>query len=64
MAETAGFACVTITTKPEYIAAFENAQDPLYARIASQLPAGLRISDIITSADITAEQKVPGTLSV
>ena len=49
---------MTITTKPEYIAAFENAQDPVYARIASQLPAGLRIGDLITSADITAQKEV------
>lgn len=49
-----GFDHITLTEKPEYIDAMGGFQDPLYARIASSLPAGTRISDFVTSLDIAA----------
>ncbi len=49
-----GFDRITLTDKPEYIDAMGSFQDPLYARIASALPAGTRMSDFVTSLDIAA----------
>jgi SAM-dependent methyltransferase len=49
-----GFDRITLTEKPEYIDAMSSFQDPLYARIASSLPAGTRMSDFVTSLDISA----------
>lgn len=49
-----GFERITLTEKPEYIDAMGGFQDPLYARIASSLPSGTRMSDFVTSLDIAA----------
>lgn len=49
-----GFDRITLTEKSEYIDAMGGFQDPLYARIASSLPSGTRMSDFVTSLDIAA----------
>lgn len=49
-----GFENITLTEKPEYIDAMGGFQDPLYARIASALPEGTKMSDFVTSLDIAA----------
>lgn len=50
----AGLAAVTLTSKPGYIDAMSDWQDPLYARIMANLPEGVKPSDIVTSLDIAA----------
>jgi len=54
MARAAGLANVEAVTKPEYVAALENVQDPLYRSIAEKLPAGVTAADLVTSADVRA----------
>ena len=58
MAEAAGLGQVVLTSKPEYIAVFERAGDALYERIASKLPAGVKVSDLVTSVDVAAVKGV------
>ncbi|MFG0299792.1 MAG: arsenite methyltransferase [Phycisphaerales bacterium JB047] len=50
----AGLQGVTLTPKPEYVKALMNADDPLYQKVAAELPAGKSASDFITSVDIAA----------
>lgn len=52
----AGLVNVRLTPKPEYVATLESFEDPLYARIAAELPAGTRASDYVTSLDIQARK--------
>ncbi|MFW5653114.1 MAG: arsenite methyltransferase [Planctomycetota bacterium] len=54
MVTTAGLREVELRPKPEYVAALESFQDPLYRRIAENLPAGTKPADYITSIDVTA----------
>lgn len=54
MLNNAGFTDVALTSKPQYVAAMTNSNDPLYARIMESLPAGSAVSDFITSLDVTA----------
>jgi len=54
MMTEAGFATISLVSKPQYIDAMTNWQDPLYKKIASALPEGSKMSDYITSLDITA----------
>ena len=56
LAEGAGFTQVTLTSKPAYIEAMLNTADPLYARLSKALPAGVGISDVVTSLDIAARK--------
>jgi len=42
--------------KPGYVAALEGFQDPLYREIASELPAGTRPADYVTSLDVAARK--------
>ena len=60
MMEEAGFVEIAIALRPEYVAAMENLQDPLYRGIAELLPAGARLSDYIVSASITAHVPCEG----
>jgi SAM-dependent methyltransferase len=53
---SAGLCNVVLRSKPEYIDAMTNWEDPLYRKIVATLPAGSRPSDYITSLDITAER--------
>jgi hypothetical protein len=50
----AGLRNISFTSKPQYIDAMTDWQDPLYAKIIAALPAGSKPSDFITSLDITA----------
>jgi hypothetical protein len=50
----AGLAQVEARTKPEYVAALENVQDPLYRSIAEKLAPGVTAADLVTSADVRA----------
>ncbi|MEQ9616732.1 MAG: arsenite methyltransferase [Phycisphaerales bacterium] len=52
----AGLTSLDITLKPEYVAAFENAKDPLYKRIAQSLPKGESIADYVTSMNLEARK--------
>ncbi|MBL8861943.1 MAG: arsenite methyltransferase [Planctomycetes bacterium] len=55
----AGLVAVRITPKPEYVAAMQDVQDPLYQRVAAALPAGHSISDYVASFDIQARKGGP-----
>lgn len=50
----AGLAGITLTSKPGYIDAMSDWQDPLYKKITDNLPEGVKPSDIVTSLDIAA----------
>ncbi len=58
MAQAVGLTDIALTSKPRYIDAMTNWEDPLYRRIVERLPPGTRPSDFITSLDLTA-RKVP-----
>ena len=51
---TAGLERVSLTPKPEYVKALVDANDPLYQKVAAQLPDGKTAADFITSLDIIA----------
>lgn len=54
MAKSAGFEKVKLESKPQYIEAMMNWEDPLYKKIIEALPKGSKPSEFITSLDITA----------
>jgi len=56
MARDAGLVEIRLETKPEYVAAMSDWQDPLYARIVAALPAGTTPADFITSLNVTARK--------
>lgn len=56
MVVAAGLRDIQLTSKPQYIKAVTDWQDPLYRRIAKKLPAGTQASDFITSLDISARR--------
>jgi SAM-dependent methyltransferase len=53
-AEAAGLSDIVLRSKPEYIDAMTNWEDPLYRKIVAALPRGSKPSDFITSLDVTA----------
>lgn len=53
-AAAAGLSDITLTHKPEYIAAMTHWQDPLYLSIIQSLPPGTAPADFITSLDVVA----------
>ena len=55
-ARAAGLVAVRIEPRHDYIAAMEEAADPLWARVAAALPAGVRIGDHVASAEILARK--------
>jgi len=55
-AEEAGLAEITLRAKPEYVAALESFQDPLYRELAERLPAGTTPADYLTSLEVTARK--------
>jgi SAM-dependent methyltransferase len=59
MMRRAGLVQVELVPKPEYVAAMEDAQDPLYAQIAAHLPPGAKIGDYVASVDIRARKGGP-----
>ncbi len=52
--KAAGLVDIKLTSKPQYIEAMTNWEDPLYRRIVDALPVGSKPSDYITSLDIAA----------
>lgn len=56
MAIEAGLTDVALESKPQYIDAMTNWEDPLYRRIVASLPTGSKPSDFITSLDATARK--------
>lgn len=52
----AGFAQIDLRSKPEYIDAMTNWDDPLYRQVLANLPQGSKASDYITSLDISARK--------
>jgi SAM-dependent methyltransferase len=56
MAAAAGLADVRLTPKPEYVDAMTSWEDPLYRRVVDALPAGARMSDYVTSLDVSARK--------
>ncbi len=55
-AAAAGLTDIELMSKPEYIAAMTDWQDPLYKGILSRLPEGASPSDYITSLDVSARR--------
>lgn len=55
----AGLIAVELVPKPEYVAAMQDVQDPLYRKIAAELPAGHSIADYVASYDIRARKGGP-----
>lgn len=56
MATQVGLTDVALASKPEYIDAMTNWEDPLYRRIIESLPEGSTPSDFLTSLDLTARK--------
>lgn len=54
----AGLTDIELISKPAYIDAMTDWQDPLYQRIIAALPAGSKTSDYITSLDIAARKAI------
>jgi SAM-dependent methyltransferase len=56
-AKAAGLTDIVLTSKPEYIDAMMNWEDPLYREIVAHLPKGSKVSDYITSLDVSARKR-------
>lgn len=56
MARQAGLVKIVLTPKPDYVAAMEKWNDPLYAKIIKSLPKRTRPSDFITSLSVSARK--------
>lgn len=54
--EAAGLCEIQLVSKPEYIDAMTQWEDPLYRRIIAALPPGSKASDYITSLDISGRR--------
>ncbi|MFZ4574043.1 MAG: arsenite methyltransferase [Phycisphaerales bacterium] len=57
MALAAGLSDVVLSSKPQYIEAMTNWEDPLYTSIVANLPAGSKPSDYVTSLDVSAVKR-------
>ncbi len=55
----AGLVALELELKPEYVAAMEDVQDPLYQKVAAALPEGRSIADYVASFDIRARKGGP-----
>ena len=56
MLELAGFVDVEFTSNPAYIDALVEGNDPLYQGVLKLLPAGVKVSDYVTSLGVTARK--------
>lgn len=56
MAKEAGLTYIILKTKPGYVEAMENFDDPLYRKIMELLPAGTKPGDFITSLEVQARK--------
>lgn len=54
MAAAAGFESVVLEPRPDYVRAMTNWEDPLYRKIAAELPEGTTAADFLTSLYIQA----------
>lgn len=59
MVEAAGLTDVVLNPKPEYVAALESFQDPLYRKIAEALPDDTTVADFVISLDVMARRAAP-----
>lgn len=55
-AAAAGLSHINLKTRPQYIDAMTNWEDPLYRRIVASLPAGAKPSDFITTLELSARK--------
>jgi len=60
MAQASGLTDIALKSKPGYIEAMTNWEDPLYRKIVEHLPAGAKPSDYITSLEIQARKPGAG----
>ena len=56
MAREAGLTDIVLKTKPKYIEAMTDLEDPLYRKIIEHLPVGAKTSDYITSLEVQARK--------
>ena len=56
MMRDAGLRDIKLTSKPQYIKAMSDWEDPLYRKIAEALPSGTQASDFMTSLDCAASK--------
>lgn len=56
MIAATGLKEIELVSKPQYIDAMTQWQDPLYKKILAGLPAGSKASDYITSVDVSARK--------
>jgi AhpD family alkylhydroperoxidase len=54
MAREAGLTDIVLKSKPGYVEAMANFEDPLYRKIVEHLPAGTKPSEYITSLEVQA----------
>jgi hypothetical protein len=58
MAREAGLTDIVLKTKPGYVEAMTNFEDPLYRKIVENLPAGTKPADYITSLEVQARKAI------
>ena len=56
MARAAGLTDIRLNSKPDYVNAMKNWEDPLYRKIVEHLPAGTQPGDYITSLEVLARR--------
>ena len=56
MAREAGLTDIVLKTKPGYVEAMTDWEDPLYQKIIEHLPAGTKPADYITSLEVQARK--------
>ena len=56
MAREAGLTDIVLKSKPGYVEAMANFEDPLYRKIVEHLPAGTKPADYITSLEVQARK--------
>lgn len=54
MAREAGLVEIVLTPKPQYVESLTQWEDPLYLEIIRNLPEGAKLSDYVTSLDVSA----------
>ena len=52
----AGLHSLEMVSKPQYVEAMINGEDPLYRRVAASLPEGAAVSDYVVSLDLEARR--------
>jgi AhpD family alkylhydroperoxidase len=58
MARKAGLTDIVLKSKPKYVEAMTDWEDPLYRKIVEHLPAGTKPADYITSLEVQARKAV------